>query len=94
MPASSLSELSDRRYPQGSRTTDIRPQSRIRARSGSSGTLPFRMTMASPKHIDSEPCGPIQSRLSRTRWSLRRRCLARRVRGLSRRSIVCAAAGA
>jgi hypothetical protein len=34
MPASSLSELSDRRYPQGSRTTDIRPQSRIRARSG------------------------------------------------------------
>jgi hypothetical protein len=35
-----------------------------------------------------------QSRLGRTRWSLRRRCLARGVRGLSRRSIVYAAAGA
>ena len=32
MPAWSLSELSDRRDPQGSRTTDIRPQFRIRVR--------------------------------------------------------------
>jgi hypothetical protein len=32
--------------------------------------------------------------LSRTRWSLRRRCLARRVYGLSSRSTVCDAAGA
>jgi hypothetical protein len=36
----------------------------------------------------------LRSNLSRTRWSLRRRCLARRFYGLSSRSTACGAAGA